>query len=162
MFDEEGELSDPDQDVITADTDQALSEEQTYRETVRDIRSFMGWTHIPDMDTSSSSADDNPFQAPVSRISVMLPTDEWLCRKMDKLNVTLVEGYPSRASEAGGKQKDQFVKVGKSQSKLYGLHSSTDKTADTVSFWGNESVKQNSSYSRIACSSGLSTPTKIH
>ena len=32
--------------------------------TDRGIRSFMGWTHIPDMDTSSSSADDNPFQAP--------------------------------------------------------------------------------------------------
>ena len=31
-------------------------------------------------------------------------------------------------------------------------------TADTVSFWGNDSVKLNSSYSRIACSSGLATP----
>ena len=72
---------------------------------------------------------------------------------MDKLNVTLVEGYPS----AGGLQKDQFVKVGKSPSKWYGLHPSTDKTADTVS-WENELVKLNSSYNRIARSSGLSTP----
>ena len=72
------------------------------------------------MDTSSS-ADDNPFQAPkqqpLGRISVKLPTDEWLCQKMDKLNVALVEGYPSIASEAGGLQKDHFVKVSKSQSK---------------------------------------------
>ena len=122
----------------------------------------MGWTHIPDMDTSSSSADDNPLQAPkqqpLGRISVKLPTDEWLCHKMDKLNVTLVEGYSSRASEAGGLQKDQYVKVGKSQSKWYRLHPSTHKTADTVFFWGNESVKLTSSYSRIARSSGLSTP----
>ena len=77
---------------------------------------------------------------------------------MDKLNVTLVEGYPSRASEASGLQKDQFVKVSKSRSRWYRLHASTDKTADTVSFWGNKSVEVNSSYSRIEHSSGLSTP----
>ena len=160
VLDEEGELSDPDEDLTTADTDQALSEEQTYRETVRGIRSFMGWIHVLDMDTSSS-ADDNPFQAPkqqsLGRISVKLPTDEWLCCKMDKLYVTLVEGYQPRAS-ASGLQKDQFVKVGNSQSKWYRLHPSTDKTADTVSFWENESVNLNSSYSRIARSSDLSTP----
>ena len=46
VFDEEGELSDPDQDFTSTDTDQALSEEQTYQETVCGIRSFMGWTHI--------------------------------------------------------------------------------------------------------------------
>ena len=89
-------------DLPTADTDQALSEEQSYRETVTGIRSFMGWNHIPDIDNASSATDDNPFaaskQQPSGRISVKLPTDEWLCKKMDKLNVILVEGYPSRAS----------------------------------------------------------------
>ena len=99
-FDEEGEFSDSDPDITTADTDQALSEEQTHLETVRGIRFFMGWTHITEMDNSSSSADDNLFKAPkqqpLGQISVKLPTDEWLCRKMDKLNITLVEGYPSR------------------------------------------------------------------
>ena len=74
------------------------------------------------------------------------------------LNVTLVEGYPSRAAKTGVLQKDQYVKVGKSQLLWYRLHSSTDKTADTVSFWGKESVKLNSSCSRIALSSGLATP----
>ena len=85
---EEGEFSDPNNNLTTAETDQALSEEQSYRETVRGIRSFMGWTHILDVDNSSSSADDNPFaaskQQPLGRISVKLPTDEWLCRRMDK------------------------------------------------------------------------------
>ena len=106
---------------------------------------------------NSSSADDiqAPKQQPLGRISVKLPNDEWLCRKMDKLNVTLVEGYPSRASE--GLQKDKYVKLGKSQLTWYRLHPSTDKTADTVSFWGNEWVKLNSSYSRIARYSGLAT-----
>ena len=125
-FEEEGELSDPDHNLTVTETDQALSEEQTYRETVRGIRFFMGWTHISDMETSSSSADRNPFpapkQQPLRTISVKLLTDKWLCKKMDKLNITLVEGYPSRTSEASGLQKDQFVEVSRSQSKWYGLH----------------------------------------
>ena len=45
-FEEEGELSDPDHNLTVTETDQALSEEQTYHETVRVIRFFMGWTHV--------------------------------------------------------------------------------------------------------------------
>ena len=60
----------------------------------------MGWSHIPDIDSTSSNAEDNPFSAPkqqpAGKISVNLPTDDWLCRKMDKLSVTLVQGYPSK------------------------------------------------------------------
>ena len=80
---------------------------------------------------------------------------------MDKPNITQVEDYPSRASEAGGLQKDQFVKVGRSKAKWYGLHPSTDKPADTVSFWESESLKLNSSYSRIAHPLGLATPAPV-
>ena len=40
--------------------DQELSEESSYRETIRGVRSFMGWHQIPEFD-SVSSADDNPF-----------------------------------------------------------------------------------------------------
>ena len=39
--------------------DQELSEESTYRETIRGVRSFMGWHQIPEFDIVSS-ADDNP------------------------------------------------------------------------------------------------------
>ena len=39
---------------------QELSEESTYRETIRGMRSFMGRHQIPEFD-SVSSADDNPF-----------------------------------------------------------------------------------------------------
>ena len=42
-------------------TDQDLSEEANYRETIRGVRSFMGWHQIPDFDSASSSLDDNPF-----------------------------------------------------------------------------------------------------
>ena len=61
---EEGELSDLDQDVSVTDTNQAACEEQKYRETMRGVRSYMGWSHIPDMDSSMSCAEDNPFAAP--------------------------------------------------------------------------------------------------
>ena len=79
---EERELSDLEQDQTTTDIDQAFSEEQTYRETMRYIRSFMGWKYIPDVNTATSHADDNPFagpkQQPVGKISLNLPTDDWL------------------------------------------------------------------------------------
>ena len=114
---EEGELSDIEQDVSLTEADQTLSEEQNCRETMSGVRSFMGWTHIPEVDSALSSSEDNPFpapkQQPASKTSVTLPTDDWFCRKMDRLNLTLVQGYPSRSSEAGGLQRDQFLKHGK-------------------------------------------------
>ena len=73
----------------------------------------MGWTHIPDVESIAATGDDNPFAGPkfqpAGKVSVRLPTDEWLCNKMAKLNVALVEGYPSRSSEAGGLLRDQYV-----------------------------------------------------
>ena len=159
---EEGELSDVEQDLSLTETDQLLSEEQNYRETMSGVRSFMGWTHIPEVDSALSSSEDNPFaapkQQPTGQTSVNLPTDDWLCRKMDRLNVTLVQGYPSRSSETGGLQKDQFVKYGKSQGKWYGLHPGQDKPAGSVSFWHSEAAKLNSSFSRVSRPSGLTSP----
>ena len=86
IFVEEGELSDQDPDVTATDPDQTLSEEQNYRETMRGIRSFMGWSYIPDMGTATSISDDNPFAGPnaqpAGKVSVTMPMDEWLCSKM--------------------------------------------------------------------------------
>ena len=159
---EEGEISDIEQDLSLTDADQTLSEEQNYRETMRGIRSYMGWGHIPDIDSALSSSEDNPFaapkQQPAGKVSVKLPTDDWLCRKMDRLNLTLTRGYPSRGSEAGGLQRDHFIKPAKSQGKWYGLHPGQDKPAESVSFWHSESAKLNSMYSRVAKSSGLTSP----
>ena len=74
----------------------------------------MGWNHIPEMDTTASRSEDNPFAGPKTQptlnVSVSMLTDEWLCSKMGKVNLTLTEGYPSRSSEAGGLLKDQFVR----------------------------------------------------
>ena len=58
------------------------------------------------MDTNTSNSDDNPFAGPKvqtpGKVSVQMPTDDWLCRKLSKLNITLVEGYPFHSLEAGG------------------------------------------------------------
>ena len=76
---------------------------------MRGAHSYMGWSHIPDINTPISIAEDNPFAAhkkqTVGKGSVTLPTDDWLCIKM--------EG----GSESGGLQWDQFVKS-KSQVKF--------------------------------------------
>ena len=161
LFPEEGELSD-EQDVSLTDPDQSLSEEQSYRETMRGIRSYMGWNHIPDMDSGTKSSDDNPFAGPKmqtpGKVSVALPTDEWLCSKLSKLNLTLTQGYPSRTTEAGTLQRDQFVRTAKSQSKWYSLHSEvkTD-SSDSLKSWNTGSSRLNSTYLRIARQAGIAS-----
>ena len=161
IFVEEGELSD-ELDATVTDPDQSPSEEQSYRETIRGIRSFMGWTHIPDMDTTTGSSEDNPFAGPrlqtPGKISVQLPTDEWLCRKLSKLNLTLTDGYPSRSAEASGLQRDQFLKPLRSQAKWYGCHpQQKSDTTETLMSWSTDSSKLNSGYLRIARQAGIAT-----
>ena len=74
------------------------------------VRSFMG--------SASSSLDDNPFAGsrvkPTGKVSVKLSLDECLCRKFEKLNVTVAEGYPSRNTDTGGLLRDQFLKTPRS------------------------------------------------
>ena len=88
-------MSDLDQDITVTDTDQTSTEEQNYRESMHGVCSFMGWTHIPDIDSTASNAEDNPFaspkQKPVGKLSVNLPTDDWLCSKMDSWNTDTSE-----------------------------------------------------------------------
>ena len=62
-FVEEGELSD-ELDATITDPDQSLSEEQSYRRTMRGRLLYIGWTHIPDIDPTAGSSDDNPFAEP--------------------------------------------------------------------------------------------------
>ena len=164
LFVEEGELSEQDPDASTVDPDLTLSEEQNYRETMSGIRSFMGWGHIPEVDTAASKSEDNPFAGPkaqpTGKIAVSMPTDEWLCNKMGKLNLTLTEGYPSRSSEAGGLLKDQFVRAPKSQAKWYNFvpnRPSGDQDAKTVHTWSTDASKVNSTYSRIAKAAGIAS-----
>ena len=81
---------DPDLNVM--EPDQMPMEEQTYRETMRGIRSYMGWLDIPDIDSTNTASDDNPFSGPKAatpgKVSVQMPTKDWLCKKLAKLNLT--------------------------------------------------------------------------
>ena len=129
---------------------------------MRGIRSYMGWTHIPDIESAAGSSDDNPFAGPKmqtqGKVSVHLPTDEWLCRKISKLNLTLTDGYPSHGAEAGGLHRDQFLKHPRSQAKWYGAHQQPKSdTAETVSSWSSDAAKLNSGYLRIARQAGIAT-----
>ena len=155
---EEGELS---QDQRVTDPDQPVSEEQNYRDTMQGIRSFMGWSYIPEMESTASTSDDNPFAGPKTvtsgKVSVKMPAEDWLCRKLAKLNVTLVEGYPSRGSEAGGLAKDVFLRPARTQSKWYGLHTDPKAESSQISSWNIDVSKLNSSYGRIAKYTGLSS-----
>ena len=162
LYAEEGELSE-DPEFSAMDQDQPVSEEQTYRDTMQGIRSYMGWTHTPEVDSSATTAEDNPFAGPKTvtpgKVSVKMPTEEWLCKKLSKLNLSLSEGYPSRGSEAGGLAKDVFLRPPRSQAKWYGLHTDQKTEPSKVSTWHTDAVKLNSSYSHIARYTGLgSTP----
>ena len=119
---EEGEVS---SDVIDR---QDHTEDMTYRKTVRSVRSFMGWNHIPvyESDLSEPDKSNNPWKGKnpkkPARISVVMPPDDWLCQKLEKLNTTVAEGYPSRAQDSAGLKRDQFIKIPKSQSRWYQIH----------------------------------------
>ena len=113
--DKEGEVSDlessgPDREELV-DVDQELSAEQTNRETIHGVRSFMGWTQIPEFDAASSSQDNNPFTGSrtlhTGKVSVKVPVDDWLCRKFEKPNLTVPEGFPSCTSDTAGLNRDK-------------------------------------------------------
>ena len=105
------------------------------------------------MDTFNNTAEENPFASPKTevpgKVSVQMPVDDWLCRKLSKLNITLVEGYPSQSSEAGGLLKDQFLRPAKPQAKWYGLYSDNKDDSTAVSTWNTDASRLKSSYSRI-------------
>ena len=162
---DEGELSDREsiheQEEIM-EGDQELSAEQSYRETLRGVRSFMAWNDVPEFDSASSSQDDNPFTgnrgSQTGKTSIKVPVDEWLCRKFEKLNVTLQEGYSTRNTETAGLSKDQFIKSPRTL-KWYGMHSEKkDFSRSKVYTWTNEPARLNSSFSRIAGRSLPSAP----
>ena len=51
-----------------------------------------------------------------------MPLDDWLCQKLENFNTVVADGYRSRAQDSAGLKKGQFVKVPKSQSRWYQMH----------------------------------------
>ena len=142
-----------DRDVSRDDPDSESTEEANYRETMRGVRSFMNWHKVPEFETVSSTADDNPFAGerakPTGKVSVKLPVDNWLCRKMSSLNLTLTEGYPTRNTDNTGLLRDRFIKTPRS-SRWYGMHAEKDSEHSTVRTWSPDPAKLNHSFSRVA------------
>ena len=107
----------------------------------------MDWHKIPE------SSDNNPFAGsrvqPTRKVSVKLPVDKWLCRKMEKLNLTIP------ASQG------PIVKTPR-LSKWYDMHADKkDSDAATVCSWSPESAKLNSAFSRVArCSLPAAPPSR--
>ena len=74
------------------------------------MHSFIYGLQVPEFESSSSSADDNPWVSHKAQLngSINLPPKDWLCGKIEKYKIALVEGYPSRGLGAVGLQKDYF------------------------------------------------------
>ena len=134
-----------------------MSEEQSYRETIRGVRGFMAWNEIPDFEPNGN-VDNNPFSyrkdKPSGKVSLDMPPDDWLCSKMEKLNITVATGYPSSTSDAAPLARDQFLRHNTTSSRWYSMYiprsmsGSSDPTK--VTHWDSQSAKVNSGFNRIA------------
>ena len=158
--DRSGELSGSAEAHLSDITDPPeQTEDMSYRETVRSVRAFMGWHHIPAFETDFSEPDksNNPWKGKnprkPTRISVAMPPDDWLCQKLERLNLTVAEGYPSRSQDSAGLKRDQFIKVPKSQEKWYKMHllkpEGPQCPGRSVFNWRNSEAKVNSQFPRI-------------
>ena len=91
-----------------------------------------------------------PESSQLGRSLVKLPVDDWLFRKMEKLNLNFAEGYPSRNTETSELLRDQFVKPPRS-SRWCNMHADKkDSDRSTVCSWSPELAKLNSAFSRVA------------
>ena len=65
---------------LPPDQEHIQTEDQSYRETVRGVRSYMGWNIIPYLESSATSSSDNPWAGgrpqPVGKVSVAFPAEE--------------------------------------------------------------------------------------
>ena len=145
---------------------QEQTKDMTFCETVRSVRSFMGWDFIPvfESDLSEPDKSNNPWRgkhpSKPARISVAMPPDDWLCQKLEKLNTTIAEGYPSRAQDSAGLKKDQFIKIPKSQSWWYQMHTlrqdGPHRPGKSLFSWSSSEAKVNSQFPRIIKASSYS------
>ena len=124
--------------------------------------SFMAWNDIPEFRLCFQFTGWQPFYGSkvshTGKVFVKVPVDEWLCRKMEKLNITVQVGYLSLTSENAGLSRDQFVKSSKTL-KWYNMHcEKKDFSRSKVYTWTNEPARLNSTFPMIANRSLPSAP----
>lgn len=147
--------------------DQEASSDLSFRDTMSSVRSLMGWTDVPEFE-STSAADDQPWLQPSNgtsqgKISVNLPVDEHLCRKMEQLQVTLAEGYPTKTTEPAPLTKGQFVRAPPRQ-KWYGMYQKPEvvtKNPSRVKVWSQDPARLNSIFTNICRPSSSSSPSSL-
>ena len=83
--------------------------------------------------------------------SVKLPSDGRLCKKMEKINVTITEVYPSCSSETSGLLNDQPSAA---------INTKAPEKKDFFS-WSSDAAKLNSCFSRVAKHSLPSAPSSL-
>ena len=137
--------------------------DSSYRETMRALRNFMKWRDIPEHDSSSGSPEDDPWDdAPPStssRLSVKVPVERFLCKRLENLNLTAREGYPQRTAESTPLTRDQFIRTPAHQ-KWYAFHAPTAEFDPAkVSSWSPELAKLNAAYHRISRASAPTNPS---
>ena len=85
--------------------------------------------------------------------SVAMPPDDWLCQKLEKLDTTVAEGYRSRTQDSAALKKDQFIKIPKSQSRWYQMHTlrsdGPHRPGKSLFSWSDNEAKVNSQFPRI-------------
>ena len=79
--------------------------------------------------------------------------EDWLCKKLENLNLVWIEGYPSKSSELDGLLVDQFLRPPKSQSRWYGIHPAEPKDPTRpgkyVNTRPNDAAKHKSAFGRM-------------
>ena len=74
-------------------------------------------------------------------------------KSWERLNTTIAEGYPSRAQDSVSLKKDQFVKMLKTQSQWYQMHTlrpdGLHRPGKSLFSWSNSEAKVNSQFPRI-------------
>ena len=78
------------------------------------------------------------------------PSDEWPYRKLEKLNITITEGYLLRTSETSGLARDQFMKTSQTL-KWYNIYiEKRDFSRSKVHWWTSEPARLSSYFSRVS------------
>ena len=160
----DGELEDevPSSDIPDAGSD-LKPEEQTLRETVRAVRGYMEWNHIPDIDSSANSEDD-PFTfraKPVGKVSLKMPADTWICKKLETLSLTLKSGYPSGSVDPSPLPRDHLLRHPTTAARWYDLFQGQDSSSSHGSstlFWHGTPAKNNSTLPRVLKPSAAHRP----
>ena len=151
--------SEPDKGELSDNGDkQEVTEDMNYRETDRSVRSFMGWNHILVFETSvNRTKATTPGR--VKCLSV-LPMCQSQCHqtigyaKSCRDSVPLWQrAIPPEVKIPAALKRDQFIKMPKSQSRWYQMHTIKPDTPHcpdkSVFSWRNTEAKMNSQFPRI-------------